>query len=102
MIYRGAAVAIGAFADNEGAAAFAAAARAAAFRSMDRHAGVCDFSFGAIATVDAGDRHFDDGAAPVFAQASGRSSKRYCRKACHWPPPPRHWRSMVKESACRS
>src|SRR5665213_2605541 len=53
-------VAIGAFDDDDGAAAFAAAARAAGVpvNVIDKPA-FCDFAFGAIVNLSAGDRHFD-------------------------------------------
>ena len=57
----GAAIAIGAFEDDEGAAAFAAAARAAGVpvNVIDKPA-FCDFAFGAIVNRSPlGDRHFD-------------------------------------------
>src|SRR5262245_9825022 len=67
----GAAVAIGAFEADEGAAAFASAARAAGVpvNVIDRPA-FCDFSFGAIVNRSPLVIGIStDGAAPVFAQA---------------------------------
>jgi uroporphyrin-III C-methyltransferase/precorrin-2 dehydrogenase/sirohydrochlorin ferrochelatase len=66
-----AAVAIGAFEDDEGAAAFASAARAAGVpvNVIDKPA-FCDFSFGAIVNRSPLVIGIStDGAAPVFAQA---------------------------------
>jgi uroporphyrin-III C-methyltransferase/precorrin-2 dehydrogenase/sirohydrochlorin ferrochelatase len=66
-----AAIAVGAFEDGEGAAAFAAAARAAGVpvNVIDRPA-FCDFSFGAIVNRSPLVIGIStDGAAPVFAQA---------------------------------
>src|SRR5262245_553797 len=66
-----AAVAVGAFEDDEGAAAFAAAARAAGtpVNVIDKPA-FCDFSFGAIVNRSPLVIGIStDGAAPVFAQA---------------------------------
>jgi uroporphyrin-III C-methyltransferase/precorrin-2 dehydrogenase/sirohydrochlorin ferrochelatase len=68
---QGAAVAIGAFDDDEAAAAFASAARAAGVpvNVIDRPA-FCDFSFGAIVNRSPLVIGIStDGAAPVFAQA---------------------------------
>ena len=70
-ILENAAVAIGAFEDNEAAAAFAAAARAAGVpvNVIDRPA-FCDFAFGAIVNRSPLVIGIStDGAAPVFAQA---------------------------------
>ena len=67
----GAAVAIGAFEDDDGAAAFAAAARAAGVpvNVIDKPA-FCDFAFGAIVNRSPLVIGIStDGAAPVFAQA---------------------------------
>ena len=80
---RGAAIAVGAFEDDEGAAAFAGAARAAGVpvNVIDKPA-FCDFSFGAIVNRSPLVIGIStDGAAPVFAQAIGPSSRRCCRKA---------------------
>src|SRR5512140_3054183 len=68
---KGAAVAIGAFEDDESAAAFAAAARAAGVpvNVIDKPA-FCDFAFGAIVNRSPLVIGIStDGAAPIFAQA---------------------------------
>jgi uroporphyrin-III C-methyltransferase/precorrin-2 dehydrogenase/sirohydrochlorin ferrochelatase len=100
----GAAVAIGAFEDDEGAALFAAAARAA------RAAGVpvnvidkpafCDFSFGAIVNRSPLVIGIStDGAAPVFAQAIRAKLEALLPNGfAHWAAAAGRWRSMVKES----
>ena len=83
---KGAAVAIGAFEDDEGAAEFAAAARAAGVpvNVIDKPA-FCDFSFGAIVNRSPLVIGIStDGAAPVFAQAiraklEGAAAERICR-----------------------
>jgi uroporphyrin-III C-methyltransferase/precorrin-2 dehydrogenase/sirohydrochlorin ferrochelatase len=98
---RGAAVAIGAFEDNESAAAFAAAARAAGVpvNVIDKP-GFCDFSFGAIVNRSPLVIGIStDGAAPVFAQAIRAKLEALLPNGfAHWAAAAGRWRSMVKES----
>jgi uroporphyrin-III C-methyltransferase/precorrin-2 dehydrogenase/sirohydrochlorin ferrochelatase len=98
---RGAAVAIGAFEDNEGAATFAAAARAAGVpvNVIDKPA-FCDFSFGAIVNRSPLVIGIStDGAAPVFAQAIRAKLEALLPKGfANWASAAARWRSMVKDS----
>ncbi len=98
---RGAAVAIGAFEDSEGAASFAAAARAAGVpvNVIDKPA-FCDFSFGAIVNRSPLVIGIStDGAAPVFAQAIRAKLEALLPKGfANWASAAARWRSLVKES----
>jgi len=99
--FAGAAVAIGAFEDDEGAAAFASAAR---------HAGIpvnvidkpdfCDFSFGAIVNRSPLVIGIStDGAAPVFAQAIRAKLEALLPNGfAHWASAAAKWRPAVKAS----
>jgi uroporphyrin-III C-methyltransferase/precorrin-2 dehydrogenase/sirohydrochlorin ferrochelatase len=97
----GAAVAIGAFDDNEGAATFAAAARAAGVpvNVIDKPA-FCDFSFGAIVNRSPLVIGIStDGAAPVFAQAIRAKLEALLPKGfANWVSAAARWRSLVKDS----
>jgi uroporphyrin-III C-methyltransferase/precorrin-2 dehydrogenase/sirohydrochlorin ferrochelatase len=97
----GAAVAIGAFEDNESSAAFAAAARAAGVpvNVIDKP-GFCDFSFGAIVNRSPLVIGIStDGAAPVFAQAIRAKLEALLPNGfAHWAAAASRWRSMVKKS----
>jgi uroporphyrin-III C-methyltransferase/precorrin-2 dehydrogenase/sirohydrochlorin ferrochelatase len=97
----GAAVAIGAFDDNESAAAFAAAARAAGVpvNVIDRPA-FCDFAFGAIVNRSPLVIGIStDGAAPVFAQAIRAKLEALLPKGfADWAAAAARWRSAVKAS----
>ena len=97
----GAAVAIGAFEDDEGAAAFAAAARAAGVpvNVIDKPA-FCDFSFGAIVNRSPLVIGIStDGAAPVFAQAIRAKLEALLPTGfAQWAAAAGRWRSKVKES----
>ena len=97
----GAAVAIGAFEDDEGAAAFAAAARAASVpvNVIDKPA-FCDFSFGAIVNRSPLVIGIStDGAAPVFAQAIRAKLEALLPTGfAQWAAAAGRWRSKVKES----
>src|SRR6187455_2206437 len=97
----GAAVAIGAFEDDEGAAAFAAAARAAGVpvNVIDKPA-FCDFSFGAIVNRSPLVIGIStDGAAPVFGQAiRAKLEALIPRGFAQWAEAARRWRSDVKAS----
>jgi uroporphyrin-III C-methyltransferase/precorrin-2 dehydrogenase/sirohydrochlorin ferrochelatase len=97
----GAAVAIGAFDDNESAAAFAAAARAAGVpvNVIDRPA-FCDFAFGAIVNRSPLVIGIStDGAAPVFAQAVRAKLEALLPKGfADWAAAAARWRSAVKAS----
>ena len=88
----GAAVAIGAFDDDDGAAAFAAAARAAGVpvNVIDKPA-FCDFAFGAIVNRSPLVIGIStDGAAPVFAQAIRAKLEALLPKGfADWASPPR-------------
>src|SRR5450759_1775493 len=98
---RGAAVAIGAVEDDDSAAAFAAAARAAGVpvNVIDKPA-FCDFAFGAIVNR----YHLvigisTDGAAPVFAQAIRAKLEALLPKGfADWAAAAARWRSAVKAS----
>ncbi len=98
---RGAAVAIGAFEDNDGAAVFAAAARAASVpvNVIDKPA-FCDFSFGAIVNRSPLVIGIStDGAAPVFAQAIRAKLEALLPNGfANWAAAAGRWRSKVKES----
>jgi uroporphyrin-III C-methyltransferase/precorrin-2 dehydrogenase/sirohydrochlorin ferrochelatase len=97
----GAAVAIGAFDDVVGAAAFAAAARAAGVpvNVIDKP-GFCDFSFGAIVNRSPLVIGIStDGAAPVFAQAIRAKLEALLPNGfAQWAAAAARWRSNVKES----
>ena len=97
----GAAVAIGAFEDDEGAAAFAAAARAAGVpvNVIDKPA-FCDFSFGAIVNRSPLVIGIStDGAAPVFAQAIRAKLEALLPTGfAQWAAAAGRWRAKVKES----
>jgi uroporphyrin-III C-methyltransferase/precorrin-2 dehydrogenase/sirohydrochlorin ferrochelatase len=98
---RGAAVAIGAFDDDESASAFAAAARAAGVpvNVIDRPA-FCDFTFGAIVNRSPLVIGIStDGAAPVFAQAIRAKLEALLPKGfADWAAAAARWRSKVKSS----
>jgi uroporphyrin-III C-methyltransferase/precorrin-2 dehydrogenase/sirohydrochlorin ferrochelatase len=95
----GAAVAIGAFEDDEGAAAFAAAARAAGVpvNVIDKPA-FCDFSFGAIVNRSPLVIGIStDGAAPVFAQAIRAKLEALLPKGfADWAAAAARWRGALK------
>jgi uroporphyrin-III C-methyltransferase/precorrin-2 dehydrogenase/sirohydrochlorin ferrochelatase len=97
----GAAVAIGAFEDNEEAAKFAAAARVAGVpvNVIDKPA-FCDFSFGAIVNRSPLVIGIStDGAAPVFAQAIRAKLEALLPKGfANWASAAARWRSTVKVS----
>ena len=94
-----AAVAIGAFEDDEGAAVFASAARAAGVpvNVIDRPA-FCDFSFGAIVNRSPLVIGIStDGAAPVFAQAIRAKLEALLPKGfADWAAAAARWRAAVK------
>jgi uroporphyrin-III C-methyltransferase/precorrin-2 dehydrogenase/sirohydrochlorin ferrochelatase len=98
---RGAAVAIGAFDNDEDASAFATAARAAGVpvNVIDRPA-FCDFAFGAIVNRSPLVIGIStDGAAPVFAQAIRAKLEALLPKGfADWAAAAARWRSMVKSS----
>ena len=98
---RGAAIAVGAFEDDEGAAAFASAARAKGVpvNVIDRPA-FCDFSFGAIVNRSPLVIGIStDGAAPVFAQAIRAKLEALLPKGfADWALAAARWRSAVKAS----
>ncbi len=97
----GAAVAIGAFDNDGGAAAFAAAARAAGVpvNVIDKPA-FCDFAFGAIVNRSPLVIGIStDGAAPVFAQAiRAKLEALLPRGFADWAAAAARWRSAVKAS----
>jgi len=97
----GAAVAIGAFEDDEGAAAFATAARAAAVpvNVIDKPV-FCDFSFGAIVNRSPLVIGIStDGAAPVFAQAIRAKLEALLPTGFSgWATAAARWRNAVKAS----
>jgi uroporphyrin-III C-methyltransferase/precorrin-2 dehydrogenase/sirohydrochlorin ferrochelatase len=97
----GAAVAVGAFEDDEGASAFARAARAAGVpvNVIDKPA-FCDFSFGAIVNRSPLVIGIStDGAAPVFAQAiRARLEALLPAGFAHWASAAARWREAVKVS----
>jgi uroporphyrin-III C-methyltransferase / precorrin-2 dehydrogenase / sirohydrochlorin ferrochelatase len=98
-ILENAAVAIGAFEDNEAAAAFAAAARAAGVpvNVIDKPA-FCDFSFGAIVNRSPLVIGIStDGAAPVFAQAIRAKLEALLPKGfADWAAAAARWRGALK------
>src|SRR5512146_2085534 len=95
----GAAVAIGAFEDDETAAAFAAAARAMGVpvNVIDKPA-FCDFAFGAIVNRSPLVIGIStDGAAPVFAQAVRAKLEALLPKGfAAWAAAAARWRAAVK------
>ena len=95
------AVAIGAFEDNDGASAFANAARAAGVpvNVIDKPA-FCDFAFGAIVNRSPLVIGIStDGAAPVFAQAIRAKLEALLPKGfASWASAAARWRSAVKAS----
>ncbi|HXX07920.1 MAG TPA: siroheme synthase CysG [Pseudolabrys sp.] len=97
----GAAVAIGAFQDDESATKFAAAARAAGVpvNVIDKPA-FCDFSFGAIVNRSPLVIGIStDGAAPVFAQAIRAKLEALLPNGfAGWAAAAARWRSAVKTS----
>jgi len=97
----GAAVAVGAFEDDESAAAFAAAARAAGVpvNVIDKPA-FCDFSFGAIVNRSPLVIGIStDGAAPVFAQAIRAKLESLLPTGfAGWAAAAARWRNAVKAS----
>jgi uroporphyrin-III C-methyltransferase / precorrin-2 dehydrogenase / sirohydrochlorin ferrochelatase len=94
-----AAVAVGAFENDEGAAAFASAARAAGVpvNVIDRPA-FCDFSFGAIVNRSPLVIGIStDGAAPVFAQAIRAKLEAMLPKGfADWAAAAARWRGALK------
>jgi uroporphyrin-III C-methyltransferase/precorrin-2 dehydrogenase/sirohydrochlorin ferrochelatase len=98
---KGAAVAIGAFEDDDGAAAFAVAARASGVpvNVIDKPA-FCDFAFGAIVNRSPLVIGIStDGAAPVFAQAIRAKLEALLPKGfADWAMAAARWRSAVKAS----
>jgi uroporphyrin-III C-methyltransferase/precorrin-2 dehydrogenase/sirohydrochlorin ferrochelatase len=98
-ILENAAVAIGAFEDDEGAAAFASAARAAGVpvNVIDKPA-FCDFSFGAIVNRSPLVIGIStDGAAPVFAQAIRAKLEALLPKGfADWAAAAARWRGALK------
>src|SRR5262245_31903923 len=98
---KGAAVAVGAFDDEEGAAAFASAARAAGVpvNVIDKPA-FCDFAFGAIVNRSPLVIGIStDGAAPVFAQAIRAKIEALLPSGfTGWAATAARWRSAVKSS----
>ena len=94
-----AAVAIGAFEEDEGAAAFASAARAAGVpvNVIDKPA-FCDFSFGAIVNRSPLVIGIStDGAAPVFAQAIRAKLEAMLPKGfADWAAAAARWRGALK------
>src|SRR5664279_4710857 len=98
---RDAAVAIGAFEDDDGAAVFAAAARAGGVpvNVIDKPA-FCDFSFGAIVNRSPLVIGIStDGAAPVFAQAIRAKLEALLPKGfANWAAAAGRWRAAVKTS----
>ena len=97
----GAAVAIGAFDDDESAAAFASAARAAGVpvNVIDKPA-FCDFAFGAIVNRSPLVIGIStDGAAPVFAQAIRAKLEALLPNGfAGWAAAAARWRNAVKAS----
>jgi uroporphyrin-III C-methyltransferase/precorrin-2 dehydrogenase/sirohydrochlorin ferrochelatase len=98
---KGAAIAIGAFEDDENSASFAAAARAAGVpvNVIDKPT-FCDFSFGAIVNRSPLVIGIStDGAAPVFAQAIRAKLEALLPNGfAHWAAAAGKWRSAVKAS----
>jgi len=97
----GAAIAIGAFEDDAGAAAFASAARAAGVpvNVIDKPA-FCDFAFGAIVNRSPLVIGIStDGAAPVFAQAIRAKLEALLPQGfANWASAAARWRSALKTS----
>jgi uroporphyrin-III C-methyltransferase / precorrin-2 dehydrogenase / sirohydrochlorin ferrochelatase len=97
--FRDAAIAVGAFEDDAGAATFAAAARAAGVpvNVIDKPA-FCDFSFGAIVNRSPLVIGIStDGAAPVFAQAIRAKLEGLLPKGfAAWASAAGRWREAVK------
>jgi uroporphyrin-III C-methyltransferase/precorrin-2 dehydrogenase/sirohydrochlorin ferrochelatase len=97
----GAAIAVGAFDDDEEAERFAAAARAAGVpvNVIDKPA-YCDFSFGSIVNRSPLVIGIStDGGAPVFAQAiRAKIEALIPRGFARWVEAARRWRSAVKSS----
>ena len=97
----GAAVAIGAFEDDEAAASFAATARAAGVpvNVIDKPA-FCDFSFGAIVNRSPLVIGIStDGGAPVFAQAIRAKLEALLPKGfADWAAAAARWRGALKQS----
>ena len=98
---RGAAIAVGDFPDDDGAAAFAAAARVAGVpvNVIDKPAH-CDFSFGAIVNRSPLVIGIStDGAAPVFARAiRGRLEALLPKGFARWTAAAARWRTAVRAS----
>src|SRR5262249_16084826 len=98
---KGAAVAIGAFEDDDGAAEFASAARAAGVpvNVIDKPA-FCDFAFGAIVNRSPLVIGIStDGAAPVFAQAIRAKIEALLPSGfAGWAAAAARWRSAIKSS----
>ncbi len=98
---KGAAVAIGAFEDDSGAAQFASSARAfgVPVNVIDKP-GFCDFSFGAIVNRSPLVIGIStDGAAPVFAQAIRAKLEALLPNGfANWAAAAARWRSAVKAS----
>ena len=99
--FKGAAIAIGAFDDEEGAGTFASSARAAGVpvNVIDRPA-FCDFSFGAIVNRSPLVIGIStDGAAPVFAQAIRAKLEAFLPIGfAGWAGAAARWRNAVKKS----
>ncbi len=99
--FEGAALAIGDFEDDDDAASFANAARAAGVpvNVIDKPA-YCDFSFGAIVNRSPLVIGIStDGAAPVFAQAVRAKLEALLPKGfADWAAAAARWRAAVKES----
>ncbi len=99
--FDGAAIAIGAFEDDDSAAAFAKAARAAGVpvNVIDKPA-YCDFAFGAIVNRSPLIIGIStDGAAPVFAQAVRAKLEALLPKGfADWAAAAARWRAAVKDS----
>src|SRR6516162_4515513 len=99
--FAGATVAVGAFADDDEAAAFSAAARAAGVpvNVIDKPA-FCDFAFGAIVNRSPLVIGISTaGAAPVFGQEiRGRLEAMIPRGFASWAAAARHWRAAVASS----
>jgi uroporphyrin-III C-methyltransferase/precorrin-2 dehydrogenase/sirohydrochlorin ferrochelatase len=97
----GAAIAVGAFDDDDEAARFAAAARTAGVpvNVIDKPA-FCDFSFGSIVNRSPLVIGIStDGAAPVFAQAiRAKLEAMLPRGFARWADAARRWRKAVKSS----
>jgi len=97
----GAVIAVGDFRDNDGAAAFCRAARAAGVpvNIIDKP-DFCDFSFGAIVNRSPLVIGIStDGAAPVFAQAiRGRLEALLPKGFARWAAAAARWRAAVKPS----